>query len=61
MGNSSLLPPYLKRACIEELPPWLYLKGISTGCYPEAPGTLLGDQANTVSRQEPRTLGAFLS
>ena len=30
--NSNLLPPYLKRAkSIEELIPWLYLKGISTG------------------------------
>ncbi len=32
--NSSLLPPYLKRTkSIEELLPWLYLKGISTGDY----------------------------
>ena len=30
--NSNLIPPYLKRAkSIEELLPWLYLKGISTG------------------------------
>ena len=30
--NSSLLPPYLKRAkSIEQLLPWLHLKGISTG------------------------------
>ena len=54
--NSSLLPPYLKRArSIEELIPWLYLKGISTGDYQEALAALLGDQAkglsaNTVSR-----------
>src|SRR5699024_10266008 len=54
--NSSLLPPYLKRArSIEELIPWLYLKGISTGDYQEALSALLGEQAqglsaNTVSR-----------
>ena len=30
--NSALLPPYLKRTrSIEELLPWLYLKGVSTG------------------------------
>lgn len=29
--NSSLLPPYLKRArSVEELLPWLYLKGVSS-------------------------------
>src|SRR5690625_5513502 len=29
--NSSLLPPYLKRArSVDELIPWLYLKGVST-------------------------------
>ncbi|BCB09181.1 hypothetical protein HHSLTHF2_30710 [Vreelandella venusta] len=43
--NSSLLPPYLKRYSIEELIPWLYLKGISTGDYQEALAALLGDQA----------------
>ena len=32
--NSALLPPYLKWArSIEELLPWLYLKGVSTGDY----------------------------
>lgn len=30
--NSTLLPPYLKRArSVEEVLPWLYLKGVSTG------------------------------
>lgn len=54
--RSSLLPPYLKRAhSVEELIPWLYLKGVSTGDYQEALSALLGDQAkglsaNTVSR-----------
>ena len=54
--TSALLPPYLKRAKnIEELLPWLYLKGISTGDYQEALSALLGEQAkglsaNTISR-----------
>lgn len=54
--NSALLPPYLKRArSVEDLLPWLYLKGISTGDYQEALAALLGDQAkglsaNTISR-----------
>ncbi len=42
--NSSLLPPYLKRTrSVEELIPWLYLKGISTCDYQEALSALLGD------------------
>ena len=35
--TSSILPPYLRRTkSIEELIPWLYLKGISTGDFSEA-------------------------
>lgn len=54
--TSAMLPPYLKRArSVEELIPWLYLKGVSTGDYQEALAALLGDHAkglsaNTVSR-----------
>ena len=54
--NSDLLPPYLKRSTsIEEMLPWLYLKGLSTGSYGEALSSLLGEQAkglsaNTISR-----------
>ena len=54
--NSSLLPPYLKRTkSMEELIPWLYLKGISTGGFQEALSALVGEQAkglsaNTISR-----------
>jgi putative transposase len=54
--TSALLPPYLKRThSIEELLPWLYLKGISTGSFPEALKALLGANAkglspNTISR-----------
>jgi len=48
--NSSLLPPYLKRAkSIEELIPWLYLKGISTGDFSEALSAILGDKAKGLS------------
>jgi putative transposase len=60
--NSSLLPPYLKKTrSIEELLPWLYLKGISTGQYQEALEALLGEQAkglsaNTISRLKKRWL-----
>ena len=54
--NSALLPPYLKRArSVEELLPWLYLKGVSTSDYQDALAAMLGDQAkglsaNTISR-----------
>ena len=35
--SSKILPPYLRRTqSIEELIPWLYLKGISTGEFSEA-------------------------
>lgn len=48
--NSSLLPPYLKRSqSMEEVLPWLYLKGISTGDFSEALGSLLGVQAKGLS------------
>lgn len=41
--TSKILPPYLRRTkAIDELVPWLYLKGISTGDFPEALQALLG-------------------
>ena len=44
--TSSILPPYLRRAkSVEELLPWLYLKGISTGDFGEALAALLGPDA----------------
>ena len=44
--TSSILPPYLRRAkSVEELLPWLYLKGISTGDFSEALAALLGPDA----------------
>ena len=54
--SSTLLPPYLRRTKgVDELIPWLYLKGISTGDMPEALQALLGPDcgglsANTVVR-----------
>jgi len=44
--TSAILPPYLRRTkTIEELLPWLYLKGISTGDFSEALASLLGRDA----------------
>ena len=48
--NSSLVPPYLKRAKnIEEFLPWLYLRGISTGDFSETLKHLLGADATGLS------------
>jgi transposase-like protein len=48
--RSTLLPPYLRRTrSIEELLPWLYLKGISTGDFSEALAALLGRDAPGLS------------
>ncbi len=48
--NSALLPPYLKRTkSLDELIPWLYLKGISTGDFQEALMALVGEQAKGLS------------
>ncbi len=54
--HSNLLPPYLRRTkSVEDLIPWLYLKGISTGDFSKALSALLGVNAagmsaSTVSR-----------
>jgi len=48
--SSSILPPYLRRSkAIDELLPWLYLKGISTGDFQEALQSLLGEDAKGIS------------
>ena len=48
--RSSILPPYLRKTkSIEELIPWLYLKGISTGDFSEALQALLGPGAPGLS------------
>jgi len=54
--SSKILPPYLRRSkSMEELIPWLYLKGLSTGDFSEALASLVGKNApglssSTVSR-----------
>ena len=54
--HSGILPKYLRRsASLEELIPWLYLKGVSTGDFREALSALLGNNApglsaSTISR-----------
>jgi len=48
--NSVLVPPYLRKCKnVEDLLPWLYLKGISTGDFQEALHTLLGGNAKGLS------------
>jgi len=47
---SQILPPYLRRTqSLDELIPWLYLRGISTGDFTEALQALLGPQAKGLS------------
>lgn len=54
--SSAILPAYLRKTkSMEELIPWLYLKGVSTGDFSEALAALVGPQAkglsaNTVTR-----------
>jgi putative transposase len=46
----SILPAYLRKTeAIEELIPWLYLKGISTGDFAEALQSLVGERASGLS------------
>ncbi len=48
--QSSILPKYLRRTrSLEELLPWLYLKGVSSGDFSEALAALLGPQAPGLS------------
>jgi putative transposase len=48
--SSQILPPYLRRTkSLDELIPWLYLRGISTGDFTEALQALLGPQAQGLS------------
>jgi putative transposase len=48
--TSAILPPYLKRTkSLDELLPWLYLKGVSTGDFSEALVALLGPEAPGLS------------
>ena len=48
--SPAVLPPYLRRTkSVEELIPWLYLKGVSTGDFSEALAALLGPDAPGLS------------
>jgi transposase-like protein len=48
--SPSVLPPYLRKSrAIEELIPWLYLKGISTGDFSDALQALVGPEAAGLS------------
>lgn len=48
--TSAILPPYLRRTrSLEELIPWLYLKGVSTGDMAPALAALLGPEAANLS------------
>jgi putative transposase len=48
--HSAILPPYLRKTkSIEELIPWLYLKGVSSGDFSEALAALLGPEAKGLS------------
>ena len=48
--SSAILPPYLRKTkSVEELIPWLYLKGISSGDFNEALAALLGPDAKGLS------------
>jgi transposase-like protein len=48
--TSAVLPPYLRKSkAVEELIPWLYLKGVSTGDFGDALQALLGPAAPGLS------------
>jgi putative transposase len=48
--SSSILPPYLRRTrSLEELLPWLYLKGLSTSDFSSALTALVGQEAAGLS------------
>ena len=48
--SSKILPPYLRKTkAVEELIPWLYLKGVSTGDFTDALQALLGPNATGLS------------
>src|SRR3954452_1399507 len=57
--TSAILPAYLRRTKnVEELLPWLYLKGVSTGRFEEALAALLGPEAPGLSASTIRRLTA---
>ena len=57
--TSSILPPYLRKTrSMEELIPWLYLKGVSTGDFSDALAALVGQDAPGLS---PATISRLKS
>ena len=49
--SSKILPPYLRKTrSLEELIPWLYLKGVSTGDFSEALSALVGPERQRAQR-----------
>ena len=55
----SILPRYLRKAkSVEDLLPWLYLKGVSTGDFTEALEALLGPNAKGLSAKSVTRLKA---
>ena len=57
--TSKALPPFLRRTRnVEELLPWLYLKGVSTGQFEEALAAFLGPDAPGLSASTVRRLVA---
>jgi transposase-like protein len=65
--HSTILPPYLKRSrSVEELLPWLYLRGISTGDFKDTLVSLLGESArglseNTICRLKAKWTEEYLA
>jgi transposase-like protein len=63
--HSSILPSYLRKSkSIEELIPWLYLKGVSTGDFSDALASLVGSDAaglsaTTVTRLKAHWLSEY--
>ena len=63
--SSKILPPYLRKTkSLEELIPWPYLKGISTGNFQEALQALVGPEcpglsANTITRLKSLWQGEY--
>jgi putative transposase len=58
--TSALLPPYLRKTkSMEELIPWLYLKGISTGDLSDALAALVGKDAQGLSSSTVSRLKAI--
>jgi len=59
--SSKILPPYLRKTkSLEELIPWLYLKGVSTGDFNEALTALVGPNCPGLSASDRHTTESML-